>query len=428
MKPSSSTSNTDSPLSELARQLNLSHPLVQLSESIDWQSFEAAFGRVAKPIGGRPALPTRLMVGLHYLKALYDESDESVVSKWVENPYWQHFCGETVFQHDFPCHPTSLVKWRKHVGPEGIEQLLGQVIRSAMRTSLLKPREIERITVDTTVQEKAVAFPTDARLYQHARKMLVHAAKKRGVRLRQSYVRVGKYAFFKQSRYRVANQLKRARKHTRKLRTYLGRVIRDIERKLPNPDAQMEVLLNRSKRIEQQQRSDSNKVYSMHAPEVECIAKGKVHKRYEFGCKVVLVTTSASNWIVGTSAVHGNPYDGATLRNAIEQTQRLTGIVPKQAAVDKGFRGCKYHPDGLQVLVAGTRKFKGVLKRLVKRRSAIEPVIGHLKQEHALKRNYLQGKAGDCINALLAACGFNLRKLYRGIENAAIGLSRSQTA
>lgn len=184
----------------------------------------------------------------------------------------------------------------------------------------------------------------------------------------------------------------------------------------------MATLLERAKQIKQQQRSDSNKIYSMHAPEVECIAKGKVNKRYEFGCKVVLVTTSASNWVVGATAVHGNPYDGATLSDAIEQTQRLTGTTPKQAAVDKGFRGCKYHPSGLQVLVAGTRKFKGVLKRLVKWRSAIEPVIGHLKQDHALKRNYLQGSSGDCINALLAACGFNLRKLYRGLLDVPVAL------
>ena len=419
MKPSSSTSNTEPTLSALAGQLNLSHPLVQLAETIDWQSFEEKFGRVVKASGGRPALPTRLMVGLHYLKGLYDESDESVVAKWVENPYWQYFCGEQVFQHKLPCHPTSLVKWRKQIGTDGFEQLLGQIIQTAMRSAVLKPKEIERVNVDTTVQEKAVAFPTDARLYNHARIVLVRAARKRGVQLRQSYVRVGKTAFFKQSRYRVARQLKRARKYTRKLRTYLGRVIRDIERKLPQPDAEMTVLLSRAKQIEQQQRNDSNKLYSMHAPEVECIAKGKVHKRYEFGCKVVFVTTSVSNWIVGTAAVHGNPYDGSTLSDVIAQTKVLTGVAPKHAAVDKGFRGSKYHPEGLQVLVAGTRKFNGVLKRLVKRRSAIEPVIGHLKHDHALKRNFLKGKQGDRINALTAACGFNLRKLYHCCLEAA---------
>ena len=398
-------------MSDLKEQLNHQHPLFQLASSFDWELFEQEFGRQMKESGGRPPLATRLLVGLHYLKALYDESDESVVAKWVENPYWQYFCGEKTFQHDLPCHPTSLVKWRKQVGPEGVEKLLKQALRSAMELKALKPREVKRVNVDTTVQEKAVAFPTDARLYEKARKTLVREAKARGVPLRQSYARVGKRAFFKQSRYRCARQLKRALKQTRKLRTYLGRVIRDIERKLPQPDTGMLSLLERAKRIYQQQRNDSNKVYSMHAPEVECIAKGKAHKRYEFGCKVVFVTTSASNWIVGTQAVHGNPYDGATLNQALVQTAFLTGVTPEQAAVDQGFRGKKYHPAKTQVLVAGTRKFQGVLKRLVKRRSAIEPVIGHAKQDHSLGRNYLKGSKGDRINALLTACGFNLRKL-----------------
>ena len=410
-------------MSELEKQLNHQHPLYQLANTLDWDRFEQEFGRQMKTSGGRPPLPTRLLVGMHYLKALYDESDESVVDKWVENPYWQYFCGEESFQHDFPCHPTSLVKWRKQVGPEGVEKLLKQALRSAMELKALKPREVKRVNVDTTVQEKAVAFPTDARLYEKARKTLVREAKARGVNLRQSYARVGKRAFFKQSRYRCARQLKRALKQTRKLRTYLGRVIRDIERKLPHPDAVMGSLLERAKRIHQQQRSDSNKVYSMHAPEVECIAKGKAHKRYEFGCKVVFVTTSASNWIVGAQAVHGNPYDGATLKDALDQTALLTGVQPEQAAVDQGFRGKKHHPANAQVLVAGTRTFKGVLKQLVKRRSAIEPVIGHAKQDHALGRNYLQGSNGDRTNALLVACGFNLRKLIRFFLEDALAAS-----
>lgn len=405
-------------MSELEQQLNKHHPLVKLGQSLDWEWFTQKFGRQMTASGGRPALPTRLLIGLHYLKALYDESDESVVAKWVENPYWQYFCGEVRFQHEFPCHPTSLVKWRQQVGPDGMEQLLKQVLRSAMKFKALKPSAIKRVNVDTTVQEKAVAFPTDARLYQKARTTLVREAKLRGVPLRQSYVRVGKLAFFKQSRYRCARQLKRALKQTRKLHTYLGRVIRDIERKLPQADSVMASLLERAKRIHQQQRSDSAKLYSMHAPEVECIAKGKAQKRYEFGCKVVFVTTSVSNWIVGTDAVHGNPYDGATLIPALLQTASLTGIEPEKVVVDQGFRGTKYHPSTVQVLVAGSRKFKGLLKRLVKRRSAIEPVIGHAKKEHALGRNYLKGTQGDRINALLVACGFNLRKLSQFLLEA----------
>ena len=409
----SKSSEPSSNLPELAGQLNRQHPLMKLSESIDWSYFEEEFGRALSPAGGRPPIPTRLLVGLHYLKGLYDESDESVVSKWIENPYWQYFCGEETFQHALPCHPTSLVKWRKQVGPDGVEKLLKEVLQVALEQRALKPIEIKRVNVDTTVQEKAIAFPTDARLYDKARRALVKEARKAGIQLRQSYARVGKKALFQHSRYGAARQYRRAKQQTRKLRTYLGRVIRDIDRKASKLSMPLNTLMMRAQQIYRQTKKDSPKLYSVHAPEVECIVKGKVHKRYEFGCKVVLVTTSKTNWIVAADAVHGNPYDGVTLKPAIDQVHRLTGQWPQQAAVDKGFRGSTYHPSTLEVLVAGTRKFTGVLKRLVKRRCAIEPVIGHAKHDHALKRNYLQGKSGDRINALMTACGFNLRKLVR---------------
>lgn len=415
-RPKSGSSSAPHPL--LKDQLNREHPLVKLSQAIDWDYFETEFGKQMTSDGGRPPLPTRLMVGLHYLKALYDESDESVVNKWVENPYWQYFCGEETFQHELPCHPTSLPKWRSRIGVEGVEKMLGQVLRSATGQNALKPSEIAVVNVDTTVQEKAIAFPTDARLYDKARRALVRAARKEQVHLRQSYVRVGKQALFRQSRYAAARHGNRAKQQTRKLRTYLGRVIRDIERKVTQVPTWLKELLDIAKRIHQQQPKEGGKIYSVHAPETECIAKGKVHKRYEFGCKVVLVTTSASNWIVGIDGVHGNPYDGATLSNALSQTEKLTKVKPQQAIVDKGFRGKAYHPQGVEVIVVGTRPAKDSLKRLLKRRSAIEPVIGHSKQDHALKRNYLRGKTGDRINALLVGCGFNLRKLFRFFTTA----------
>lgn len=410
-RPKSESSPPPRPL--LQDQLNLEHPLVKLSQAIEWEMLECEFGQPMSPEGGRPPLPTRLMVGLHYLKALYDESDESVVAKWVENPYWQFFCGEMTVQHELPCHPTSLPKWRQRVGVEGVEKLLKQVLRTAMRQQALKPSEIRTVTVDTTVQEKAVAFPTDARLYDKARRALVRLARKQQIRLRQSYVRLGKQALFWQHRYGAARQGQRAKQQTRKLRTYLGRVIRDVERKVSQPTQELQALLEIAKRIYAQQPQDKGKLYSVHAPETECIAKGKAHKRYEFGCKVVLVTTHQSNWIVGSDAVHGNPYDGATLTQALAQTERLTAIRPQQALVDQGFRGQTHHPADVEVLLAGTRSVTKSLKRLLKRRSAIEPVIGHTKQDHGLGRNYLQGTIGDRMNAFLASCGFNLRKLFR---------------
>jgi transposase, IS5 family len=273
------------------------------------------------------------MVGLHYLKALYHESDESVVSKWVENPYWQYFCGEAKFQHKLPCHPTSLVKWRKRVGAQGMEQLLKHVIKTALLCQALPQKDIAQVTVDTTVQEKAIAYATDARLSDKARRTLVRVAGEQQIKLRQSYVRVGYQALMRQSRSACAGQMKRAQQQTRKLRTLLGRVSRDVRRKITNPSAAVVALLERVEQIYTQQKDSKNKCYSVDAPEVECIAKGKPNKRYD-GRKVVMVTTSKSNWIVGIAACHGNPYDGATLKPALEQVRTLTQTKPKRALVD----------------------------------------------------------------------------------------------
>ena len=403
----------------LALLVSHEHPLYRLAEAIDWDRFEAELGPLYAEEVGRPGLPTRLMVGLHYLKYLFDESDESVVEKWVENPYWQFFCGRLYFEHELPCHPTSLVRWRHRLGAAGVEKLLTETLSTAKREQALKASEIKRVNVDTTVQEKAVAFPTDARLYHKARRALVHAAQAAGIPLRQTYVRLGRQALARQGRYAQARQMKRARRETKRLRQYLGRVIRDIRRKCPKPAPALKSLLERSERILRQQRHDSPKLYSVHAPEVECIAKGKTHKPYEFGCKVVVVTTSKSNRVVGVEAAHENPYDGATLSPALKQVERTTEVRPEAAFVDRGFKGAVYHPEGVAVYVSGRKRLTRTLKALLRRRSAIEPVIGHLKGEHKMERNHLLGREGDRINALLTGCGFNLRKLWRFFKAAA---------
>ncbi|MCA1634426.1 MAG: IS5 family transposase [Acidobacteria bacterium] len=403
----------------LALLVSHEHPLYQLAEAIDWSRFEADLGALYAEDTGRPGLPTRLMVGLHYLKYLFDESDESVVEKYVENPYWQFFCGRTYFEHELPCHPTSLVRWRRRLGAAGVEKLLTETLSTAKREQALRDSEIKRVNVDTTVQEKAVAFPTDARLYHKARRALVRAARAAGLDLRQTYVRLGKQALARQGRYAHARQMKRARRETKRLRQYLGRVIRDIRRKCPKPAPALKSLLERSERILHQQRYDSPKLYSVHAPEVECIAKGKAHRPYEFGCKVAVVTTSKSSWVVGISAVHENPYDGATLAPALKQVERTTEVRPEEVFVDRGFKGAAHHPAGVAVYVSGRKRLTRTLKALLRRRSAIEPVIGHLKGEHGMQRNHLLGQEGDRINALLTGCGFNLRKLWWFFKTAA---------
>jgi IS5 family transposase len=396
----------------------MQHPLYQLAEAIDWTRFEQEFGPLYAEGVGRPGLPTRLLVGLHYLKYLFDESDEAVVEKFVENPYWQYFCGCEYFEHELPCHPTSLVRWRQRIGAKGMEKLLTETLSTAKRERALTESEIKRVHVDTTVQEKAIAFPTDARLYHKARRALVRAAQAAGINLRQTYARLGKQALARQGRYAQAKQMKRARRETKRLRQYLGRVLRDIRRKCPQPGPMLKLLLERAQRIFAQRRSDTGKLYSMHAPEVECIAKGKAHKPYEFGCKVAVVTTAQTNWVVGIEAVHENPYDGRTLAPALEQVERTTAIRPAVAFVDRGFKGTAHHPADVAVYLSGRKRLTRTLKTLLRRRSAIEPVIGHLKQDHKMERNHLLGKEGDCINAVLTGCGFNLRKLWRFFKAA----------
>jgi len=400
--------------SRLDQILNRQHPLFVLADQIDWPVFDHKFGRLYAD-KGRPALSTRLMVGLHYLKHAFNESDESVVERLLENGYWQYFCGFEFFIHRLPLDPSSLVRWRKRIGPKQMEQLLAETLETAKRGEHLTESHMDRVNVDTTVQEKAITYPTDAKLYHKARVLLVKAAKDRGIPLRQSYLRLGKRALIMSGRYAHARQMRRARREQKKLKNFLGRVYRNILRNCPQPDTQLAELLHNAKRLLMQQRHDKNKLYSLHAPEVECIAKGKAHTKYEFGCKVSVATTSRDNWIVGVSALHNNPFDGHTLKGALKQVKHLAGWTPKNAYCDKGYQGNPKHLDGTAIHLANRRRssMKPSEWRWFKRRSAIEPVIGHMKQDNRMDRNYLKGTDGDKMNAILAACGFNLRKLLR---------------
>jgi IS5 family transposase len=398
--------------SRLDQMLDPKHPLVKLADEIDWGYFEKEFGKYYTDTVGSPGKPIRVLVGLHYLKHAYDESDESCVARFIENPYWQYFCGFEYFQHECPLHPATLVKWRKRVGEAGIEKLFCQTVKTAQTTGLLRASHLNKVNVDTTVQEKAIAFPTDARLYHKMRVKLVRLAGKLGIGLRQSYKRVGKQALVMQGRYAHARQMKRARKETKKLKQYLGKITRELRKKSVGMAAEeLEELLCRSERLLTQKKDDTNKLYSCHAPEVECIAKGKTHKKYEFGCKVSVATTSRDNWIVGIQAHHGNPYDGHTLAGVVSQVLRMTGVRVKEAYCDKGYRGHNV-PGDTSVHIAGTkRKVSRSLKMWLRRRCAIEPVIGHLKSDGRMDRNYLKGALGDKLNALLCGSGANIRKL-----------------
>lgn len=398
---------------ELSRIVDPGHGLVKLSKVVDWKRLEELFGATYCADNGRPGVSTRLMVSLHYLKYTHNLSDEDVVDAWIENPYWQYFSGMKWFEHTVPIDPSSMTRWRKRIGDAGAEELLKETIEAGLKLKAVKPTQLKRVNIDTTVQEKEIRFPTDCRLYDRARERLVKAANERDIILRQNYNRVSKTLLLKQSRYAHAKQMKRAKKCTRSLKTILGRVIRDIERKYPTPDPQLQSLLDISKKIHQQQQKDKNKTYSVHAPEVECISKGKAHKRYEFGCKVSVAATSRGGWFVGARALHGNPYDGHTLSDALNQVERIARL-PEQVFVDRGYRGHDYKGN-IEVHVDKVRRGKTAksLWRWMKRRAAIEPGIGHLKREHRMDRNRLKGEEGDRLNAILSAAGMNFWKLLR---------------
>ena len=275
--------------------IDLNHALAKLARAIGWRFLESKFGAVYTEGVGRPPLPTRLMAGLAILKHTFNLSDEVVCDRWLENPYYQYFCGEEFFQHALPFERSSITRWRGRMGEERLEALLQESLAVAVRTGAMKPSDLNRVIVDTTVQPKNITFPTDAKLANRAREKLVSLAGRRGVKLRQSYRRVGKFVLIMHQRYAHARQFGRAKRSLRKLKTYLGRVIRDISRKIAdNPwlETKFAKLLALARRVHAQERGQRGpKVYSLHAPEVECIGKGKPHKPYEFGVKVSVATT-----------------------------------------------------------------------------------------------------------------------------------------
>ena len=390
-----------------------------LADLIDWHGFDAAFGELYCPDNGCPAKATRLMVGLQYLKHLYGLSDDEVVLRWVENPYWQHFCGEEYFQHQLPIDPSSMSRFRRRIGESGCEKIFQVSIEAGLDSKTIKCNDLRRVTVDTTVQEKAVSFPTDSKLLNRSRERLVKLCRKQDVVLRQSYARKGPEALLLANRYAHARQMRRMRRQVRKLGTYLGRVVRDIERKIVDFPARQRIFANElemAKRLLKQKQADRNKLYSLHAPEVECISKGKAHKRYEFGVKASVATTNKSNFVVGGMALPGNPFDGHTLVDALVQVRRLTGSAINEAFVDRGYRG--HGERATTVYISGQKRGINTqrLIRSLKRRQAIEPVIGHLKSDGLLGRNYLKGSAGDQMNVLLSCAGHNLRLILRQLR------------
>ena len=404
--------------------IDLGHPLVRLAHEIDWQFLDSRFSSVCTAGEGRPPLPTRLVAGLFILKHMHNLADEVLCARWLENPYYQFFCGELSFCHELPFDRSSLTHWRQRLGEEQLVALIQESLSVAHKTGALAPRDLERVVVDTTVQPKAIAHPTDARLCHRALQKLIVLARRYGVPLRQSYARVAKRAAIMVGRYTHAHQFKRARRELKFLRTRLGRVIRDIRRKIASNPALSErfaELLGLAVRVRfQDHRQRGPKVYALHAPEVECIGKGKARAPYEFGCKVSIATPATKpkggQFVLHAKAVHGNPFDGHTLGPVVTEMEQLTGVETRRIHVDKGYRGHN-HRHKFRVWITGqVRRVTRPIRREMKRRAAVEPVIGHLKAEHRMDRNYLKGRGGDRANAVLAAAGYNFALLLRWLR------------
>jgi transposase, IS5 family len=445
----------------LDSMIDLRHPLVVLGTKLPWAAIEAALapkfaheerapksqtvidllGAESIEFGGgisragRPRLPIRLMAGLLYLKNSFNLSDEELVQRWAENVYWQHFCGLEYFEPRLPCDATQIGRFRRAIGEEGLEQLLKATIETAVDSKVIKPQELERVIVDSTVQEKAIAHPTDSRLLEIARHKVVSAAKRLGLQLKQTFDREGKELRRRGGGYAHAKQFKRLKRVLKRQRTVLGIVMREIGRKLemrlqPSenntepPDVlaltAMNMWLERAERIRAQQRKSKNKLYALHAPEVECISKGKARKPYEFGVKVGMAVTHKSGLMVGARTFPGNPYDGHTLAEQLEQVRNLCqdiGVQPKIAVVDLGYRGVDADNPGVEIIHRGRFKSLTALqRRWLKRRQAIEPAIGHTKADHRMDRCWLPGGTGDALHALSCALGYNIRWLMRALQ------------
>jgi len=446
--------------SRLNQMIDLRHPLAVLASRMHWQKIEASlthrFARSAKAdkqiedidlLGaaglvlsaggvskaGLPRMPLRFMVSLLYLKHAFNESDEALVERWGETPTWQYFSGLADVEHRWPCDPKLLVKFRKLIGEEGVEELLARAIEAAVSLKFISKHELSEIIVDSTVPEKAITHPTDSKLLQAARAKLVESAQEEGIALKQTYAKESQVLGYRVGRYAHARQYRRMRKVIQRQRTIVGRLQREVGRKMSALAlAEQETLgktLSQAKRLVSQTASRKNqgkqpKLYSWHAPEVECISKGKSRNPYEFGVKVGIATTLKGNLIVGARTFPGNPYDEHTLHQQVEQASILmqaTGVRPQTVYVDLGYRGVDQANPDIAIKHRGRFKsFTDEKRKNLKRRQDIEPTIGHLQAYHRMNRCHLLGAQDDSLHAVLYAAGYNIRWLLRTIAKKGV--------
>jgi IS5 family transposase len=402
--------------SKLSSIINMSHHLVLLADQIDWDGIYSDLLPLYSTTG-RPSIAPRLIVGLLMLKRMFNESDESVVDRWNENPYWQYFTGEQYFQNKQPLDPSEFVHFRKRLGEAGFEHILSYTV------SLFKGANTEKeILIDTTVQEKNITYPTDTKLAKKIIEKCRKLAKGEHLQLRRTYKKELKQLMKEQYNGHHPKRRKKATKARKRIKTIAFTLVRELRRKLQEDHYEEQLTL--FEKVLNQKRNDKNKIYSLHELDVYCIAKGKAHKKYEYGNKVSVVTGLKTGVITSVKSYQGNPHDSKTLSASLAQSQRVRentgGCRPQTAIADRGYRGVK-QVEQTQVVIPdsgqGKSKYeKEKARKRFRKRAGIEPIISHLKHDHRMLKNYLKGIPGDISNALLAAIGFNLKKMLNLIK------------
>ena len=402
----------------LAKALDSSQPLYKLAENFDWEKLEKSWSIHFSKVMGRTSKSPRLIAGLMIVSYKEGLSDEEVVDQFSQNMYYQFLCGETHFTHKRPCHPSLLSKWRRLVGDEGVAKLLEETIELAKRLGVITNESIKRVIVDTTVMEKDIKYPKDYELLERSRSRMVELAKKGGVDLNHTYNRKGPKLCHHAGRFLHKKKMDKFREILDEQRRIVTDMVRDLMRK-------KEYIVDIALKMETSRFCDiverllkaekGKKIYSLHEPDVHVICKGKLRNPYEYGCKSSVTVTFQECFIVGMQALEGAPYDGHTLTPALQQVEDLTGVTPEEAYADAGYIGHKH--ETATVYISGqTSGLTEQQKVDLKRRSAVEPIIGHMKSEGRLARCPLKGIIGDKIHAILCAVAHNIRKLIKEIR------------
>jgi IS5 family transposase len=393
----------------LADQLDQKHPLYLLANKVNWSFFEDAFKKHYNEKMGAPAKPIRLMVSLLIIKSLRNLSDENLIEQWAENIYYQYVGGEQHFQASAPCVPTELVAFRQRIGEPGVELILQESIR--INNPPKDNNDGDIVSIDTTVQEKNITYPTDDKLYKKIILKCWIIADRESIDLRQSYTQTVKKLKNIQRFKRTKHGAKAAKKANKSIQIIAGRLVRELGRKLPlSRLGAYLATLKLYQRVLSQKRGDSDKIYSLHEPDVKCYSKGKEHKKFEFGSKVSIIISQSTGIIMGAINFTQTLHDSKTIPEVLEQFERLNGRQARAAFADRGYRGIKQYKDTTIYVPVPDKNITKAKRKKHSRRAAIEPVIGHLKQDYRLCRNYLKGIIGDNMNVILSAAGMNFKR------------------